>query len=226
MFLDATLGGPFESLLLGFQQTQSAILSRIRKYSLRRLTSNLKFFVFNNFRSIIGKKKLYTPRIEKRHWRTEMLFVLFLEKVTCLLIKFSSETNKAVHRVLEARVFVCVQLYSLARCAIAQAVCRRLCKSEARVGAQVRSYGICGGQRGTGAGFLRIIRFSMSPVHLAAPQSATSAVWGWNNRPALWPTYNVYICSSYPKKLKKKPDPPSIRRFKEWLSVTAFLLYI
>jgi hypothetical protein len=42
---------------------------------------------------------------------------------------------------------------------IAQAVSRRLPTSAARVGAQVRSPGIFGGQSGTGTGFLRVLLF-------------------------------------------------------------------
>jgi hypothetical protein len=46
--------------------------------------------------------------------------------------------------------------------AIAQAVSRWLPTAAAQVRAKVSSCGICGGQSGTGAGFLRILRFHLS----------------------------------------------------------------
>jgi hypothetical protein len=45
--------------------------------------------------------------------------------------------------------------------AIAQAVSRWLPTAVARVRAQVWSSGICGGQSGAGAGFLRVLRFPL-----------------------------------------------------------------
>jgi hypothetical protein len=56
--------------------------------------------------------------------------------------------------------------------AIAQAVSRWLPTTAARVRARVWSSGICGGQSGTGAGFLRVHQFSL-PIFIP-PNSPSS----------------------------------------------------
>jgi hypothetical protein len=67
--------------------------------------------------------------------------------------------------------------------AIAQAVSRWLPTAAARVRAWVWSCGICG-QSGAGAGFLRVLRFTL-PIFIPpiAPQSPSSIIWGLYNRP-------------------------------------------
>jgi hypothetical protein len=46
------------------------------------------------------------------------------------------------------------------------------------------SSGICGGQSGAEAGFLRVLRFPL-PIFIPpiAPQSPSPIIWGWYNRP-------------------------------------------
>jgi hypothetical protein len=66
---------------------------------------------------------------------------------------------------------------------MAQAVSLRLPTVVAWVQAQVMSCGICGGQSGTGAGFLQVLRFPLPILFpLTAPHSS-SIVWGWYSRP-------------------------------------------
>jgi hypothetical protein len=65
---------------------------------------------------------------------------------------------------------ICIVLYTpkYGR-AIAQAASRWLPTAAARVRSQVRSCGICDGQSGTGAGFLRVLRF---PLPIIIPPTA------------------------------------------------------
>jgi hypothetical protein len=68
--------------------------------------------------------------------------------------------------------------------AIAQAVSRWFPNAAARVPARVWSCGICGGQSGAGACFLRVRRFPL-PIFIPpiAPQSPSSIICGLYNRP-------------------------------------------
>jgi hypothetical protein len=68
--------------------------------------------------------------------------------------------------------------------AIAQAVSHRLPTAAVWIRAWFRSCGICGGQSGTRTGFLRVLRFPLPiRIPLIAPQSSSSIIWGWYNRP-------------------------------------------
>jgi hypothetical protein len=74
--------------------------------------------------------------------------------------------------------------------AIAQAVSRWLPTAAARFQSRVWSRGICGGQSGAGAGFLRVLRF---PLPFIQPKfSILTITRGRYNRPRLkWPTCPV-----------------------------------
>jgi hypothetical protein len=63
-------------------------------------------------------------------------------------------------------------------------VSRWLPTAAAWVRSWVWSSGICGGQSGAGAGFLRVLGFPL-PIFIPtiAPQSPSPIIWGWYNRP-------------------------------------------
>jgi hypothetical protein len=91
---------------------------------------------------------------------------------------------------VEGRVYIksCIYGHVLSSfdegCAIAQAVSRLLPTPAARFRSRVWSSGICGGQSGAGAGFLRVLRFPL-PIFIPsiAPQSPSPTILGWYNRP-------------------------------------------
>jgi hypothetical protein len=67
--------------------------------------------------------------------------------------------------------------------AIAQAVSRLLPTAAARVRAQVIWCGICGGQSGTKAGFLLVLRFPLPILSPPIAPHSSSVVRDWYNRP-------------------------------------------
>jgi hypothetical protein len=70
--------------------------------------------------------------------------------------------------------------------AIAQGVSRWLPTAAARVRSRIWSREICGGQSGSGARFLRVLR-SPPPIFIPpiAPQSPSSIIWGWYKWPVV-----------------------------------------
>jgi hypothetical protein len=97
-------------------------------------------------------------------------------------------------------------------CAIAQAI---------RVRARIWSCGICGGQSGARAGFLRVLRFPL-PIFIPpiAPQSPSSIIWGLYNRPEV----AAVLSGLSPTPLKNKPQ--SFIDFPNHCLVTAQILQL
>jgi hypothetical protein len=88
--------------------------------------------------------------------------------------------------------------------AIAQAVSRWLPTAAAQVRSQVRSCGICGRQSGTGAGFLRVLRFPLQSSFHQLLHNHLNLSPGAGTIGQQWPTYQVDSVSPHPEKLKKK----------------------
>jgi hypothetical protein len=66
--------------------------------------------------------------------------------------------------------------------AIAQAVSRWLPTAAVRVPAWVKSCGICGGQSGTEAGFLRVLRFTLPILITPTAPHSSFIIRGWYSR--------------------------------------------
>jgi hypothetical protein len=93
---------------------------------------------------------------------------------------------------------------SLRSKADSHAVSRRLPITAARVRAQIRSCGICGGQSGTGAGFLRILILPLPVLLLStASHSSASIIRGCYNRPVNGRRIKWNQSDPTPKKKKK-----------------------
>jgi hypothetical protein len=91
------------------------------------------------------------------------VFQLLLENVTCL------STGGYDHTLLSVRIRFRVELGR----AIAQAVSRWVPTAAARVCVRA-ACGICGGQSGIGAGFLRVLRFPLPIIPPISPSSQSS----------------------------------------------------
>jgi hypothetical protein len=89
--------------------------------------------------------------------------------------------------------------------AIAQAVSRRLPTAAARVRSQVRSCGICGGQSGAAAGFLRVLRFHLPILIPPTTPHSSSIIWGWYNRPNIGRRTKWTQSHPTPRNKKKLP---------------------
>jgi hypothetical protein len=105
------------------------------------------------------------------HFILHMQFFFFLVFFVCTTFRYNLFCILVAQWISEDR-------------AIAQVVSRWLPTVAARVRAWVWSSGICGGQSGAGAGFLRVLRFPLSNfIPPIAPQSPSPIIWGWYIRP-------------------------------------------
>jgi hypothetical protein len=86
---------------------------------------------------------------------------------------------------------------------IAQAVSRWLPTAAARVPSQIRSCGICGGQSGTGAGSLLVLRFPLPILIPPTASHSSSTIWGWYNRPTV-ADVSSGLSLTPPRETKKK----------------------
>jgi hypothetical protein len=94
---------------------------------------------------------------------------------------------------------------------IVRAVSRRLPIVAVRVRSQVRSCGICGGQSGSEAGFLRVLRFPL-PILIppTASHSSPSIIRDWYNRPNSGP------CATPTQETEKKKNANAVN-FMSWI---------
>jgi hypothetical protein len=115
-------------------------------------------------------------------WNTD--FERWSGKHQKVIVSYTGPLSQYLRKGTKKKAKIIGQLASRLGRAIAQAVSRRLPTAAAWIRAQVRSYGICGGQSSTGAGFLRVLRFPLPIlIPLTAPHSSSSTIRGWYNRP-------------------------------------------
>jgi hypothetical protein len=111
-------------------------------------------------------------------------FRLFTFKRKFLKISVDLHTALAAEAHLAEGQWLEGQLNVVKLRAIAQAVSGRPPTAATPVQAQIRTCGICGEQSGTGAGFIRVLRFPLPIlIPLTAPHSPSSIIRGWYNRP-------------------------------------------
>jgi hypothetical protein len=91
---------------------------------------------------------------------------------------------------LTARLFIdkckgyCVKYWITRMMAYFRAIAQAISHWLPTAAARVWSCGICDGQSGAGAGFLRVLRFPLTIfIPPIAPQSPSSIIWGLYNRP-------------------------------------------
>jgi hypothetical protein len=109
------------------------------------------------------------------------VFVTLRLIVLCILLGIMDYAT-SIHNNIE---FLWLTFFTLCR-TVAQAVSHQLPTAKAWVPARVRSCGICGGQSGTRAGFIRVLLVPLPSIPPTAPHSSSSIfIRGWYNRPVV-----------------------------------------
>jgi hypothetical protein len=111
-------------------------------------------------------------------------YVSFLSLPDCWSVcsdcpRTCSDCSRKTDTFLQGRFLIAKSFRNIPGRATAQAVCRLLHTEAASVRAQVRSYGICGGKNGTGAGFLGVLRFPLPILIPSTPSHSFSIIRGW-----------------------------------------------
>jgi hypothetical protein len=115
------------------------------------------------------------------------VFVVFSSLSKWTSVKFIRWSHDRLNYVIiylhfSCRIHLSLRSHCLGR-AIAQTVIRRLPTAAARVRGQIISCGIFGGQSGTGAGFLRVLRFLLPILIPPTAPHSSSIIRSWYNRP-------------------------------------------
>jgi hypothetical protein len=105
--------------------------------------------------------------------------------------------------------------------AIAEAINRWLYTAAVRVRARVWSSGICGGQSGARAGFLRVPLF---PLSIFIPPQSSSIIWSWYNGPVVAAVPSgLSVTTLRTIIIKNKPNKQVRSNYTAWLAHTSIL---
>jgi hypothetical protein len=141
-------------------------------------------------------------------------------RITCMNIKFGvwcAVTFKRIivslfyNETISSDRYVHLLLRPFFGCAIAQAVSRRLPTAAARDRAQISSCRICGGQSGTGGGFLRVFR---CPPPFLIPPTATHSLSIIRSR------YNRRVSDRRTKWTQSHPTQENVKKKKTFFPRT------